>query len=148
MMKNMAEIMKMMETSIFEVFEKMYFISLEPDELENAEYAMEASIDFGGSVRGNLTILFSNQISEAMVQNMLSLKKSEITDQEIKDCLKETANMVCGNMLTKFDSTQKFELKIPVFFKPVNMDFADHDHRERLAFISNEGNLGVVLSAT
>lgn len=143
MKKMMTEMTK---TSIFEVFEKMYFISLEPGEFEYPAYAMGAFIDFGGSVRGRLKFLFSRQIATAMVQNMLNLEENEITGQEIEDCLKETANMVCGNLLTKLDANQRFELHMPEFFKIADSDFIEQDNIEKLAFISDDGKLGVILT--
>jgi len=137
---------EMTKTSIFEVFEKMYFIFLEPGEFEYRAYTMGAFIDFGGSVRGRLKFLFSRQIATAMVQNMLNLEESEITGQEIEDCLKETANMVCGNVLTKLDAIQRFELHMPEFFKIADSDVIEQDNIERLAFISDDGKLGVILT--
>ncbi len=137
--------MEMMEISISEVFEKMYFIFLEPDEFGDTSYTMGASIDFGGSAGGNMRLLFSRQISAAMVQNMLNMEKSEIPDQDIEDCLKEAANMVCGSLLSKIDTVQRLEMHIPVFLKSADLTINGQDPIKSVAFISDAGTLGAEL---
>jgi len=104
-----------MRLSIFEVFEKMFYIFLEPLDDENNEYDMEAAIRFEGFLSGEIRILLSKDIAKIMIQNMLGLKEDEITTQAMEDCSKEAVNMICGNFLGKFDSTKVFNLSIPSF---------------------------------
>ncbi|MBW2599309.1 MAG: chemotaxis protein CheX [Deltaproteobacteria bacterium] len=111
----MKKIEEMMRLSISEVFEKMFFVFLEPLDDECNEYDMEAAIRFEGSINGEVRVLLSRDIAKTMIQNMLGLKEDEITAQRMEDCSKEAVNMICGNFLGKLDSTKVFKLSIPTF---------------------------------
>jgi len=111
----MKKIQETLKFSIFEVFEKMFYIFLEPLDEESIGYDMEAGIRFDGCLKGEIRILLSKDMAENMIQNMLGLEKDEITSQIIEDCTKEAANMICGNFLGKYDSTKVFNLSIPTF---------------------------------
>ena len=117
MKENMEKIQQIMTPSISEVFEKIFFILLDPSQDEYKEYDMEATIRFEGAIRGGLRLLVSRDMADAMVENMLDLTGDEITLQIMEDCLKETANMVCGNFLKNFDGTDVFDLSAPGFKK-------------------------------
>jgi len=99
----------------FEVFEKMFFIFLEPLETTNSPYDHISYIDFNGKVTGGLSIMLSQGMAEMMAQNMLGCEKSEITGQVLTDCAKEAANMVCGNFLRKMDQDDIFTLGLPQY---------------------------------
>jgi CheY-specific phosphatase CheX len=101
-------------TSIFEVFEKMFYVFLEAAETSNWERRYVVSITFTGPVSGRLRAFFSQRLSEVMAQNMLNLEKDEITETLREDCLKESVNMICGNFLRNFDSSRVFDLSLPV----------------------------------
>jgi CheY-specific phosphatase CheX len=99
--------------AIFEVFEKMFFIFLEPVENTNNRYDHISSIDFEGRMKGGLSIKFSRKMAEMMARNMLGCEKDEITDHVLADCAKEAANMVCGNFLRKMSRDEIFKLGLP-----------------------------------
>ncbi|WP_299979102.1 chemotaxis protein CheX [Desulfobacula sp.] len=135
-----------MRFSIFEVFEKMFYIFLEPLDDESTEYDMEAAIRFEGFLSGKIRILFSMDIAKTMIQNMLGLKEDEITTQRMEDCSKEAVNMICGNFLGKLDSTKVFNLTMPSF----RMETASIEPGKnacRMNFDSDEGKIGVIFDA-
>jgi len=134
-----------MRLSIFEVFEKMFYIFLEPLDDENNEYDMEAAISFEGSLSGEIRILLSREIAETMIQNMLNIEEDKITEHDMEDCLKEAVNMICGNFLSKFDSTKVFNLSIPVFSEK-SRDFGLSENICRMDFNSDGGKVGVALT--
>jgi len=115
MKENMKKIEEMTRHSIFEVFEKMFFLFLEPLDDEGNEYDMEAAIRFEGSMSGEIRILLSMDIVKTMIQNMLGLKKDEITTQRMEDCSKEAVNVICGNFLGKLNNSRVFNLSPPIF---------------------------------
>ncbi|MBP7233288.1 MAG: hypothetical protein KBA28_15310, partial [Syntrophaceae bacterium] len=84
----MKKIQETMMTSIFNVFEKMFFVFLEPLD-EDIQYDMVTSIKFTGVMKGEIKAYLSRGIVDIMAQNMLSIEPSEITDQTIEDCAKE-----------------------------------------------------------
>lgn len=99
-------------TSIFEVFEKMFYIFLEQVEIRG-HYDMIAEISFKGPRRGGMRFYFPDSFSRTMAANMLNLEPDEITQTVMEDCLKESANMICGNFLHKFDAGRTFDLGLP-----------------------------------
>ncbi|MEN6317564.1 MAG: chemotaxis protein CheX [Syntrophaceae bacterium] len=111
-MKNMNETMM---AAIFDVFEKMFYVFLEPVNDENPKYDMEASIHFNGVSQGEVKVLVSEQLAKSMVQNLLGLEGGDIAEKDIEDCVKEAANMICGNFLGKLDQTKVFDLSTPTF---------------------------------
>lgn len=99
----------------FEVFEKMFFVFLEPVENEKFQCDAVSYIDFGGRATGGLSLMMSRGVVEMMAQNMLGCEPSEITEQMIEDCSKEAANMVCGNFLRKMSEEDIFNLNLPQY---------------------------------
>ncbi len=114
-MDDTLKIRRLLMDSIFEVFEKMFYLFLEPLDGEAGEYRYEASINFHGPYKGELAALFSRPLAQAMVENMLSIEETEIREELLEDCLKESVNMICGNFLRKFDASKVFDLSMPVF---------------------------------
>jgi len=101
--------------AIFEVFEKMFFIFLEPVEAANSPYDHISYINFDGKVTGGLSIMLSQGMAETMAHNMLDCEKNEVTGQVLADCTKEAANMICGNFLRKMSQDDIFTLGLPQY---------------------------------
>ncbi len=143
MKKKIAETMRV---SIFEVFEKMFYIFLEPLDDESNEYDMEAAIRFEGFLSGEMRILLSKDIAKTMIHNMLGLEKDEIITQSMEDCSKEAVNMICGNFLGKLDSTKVFNLSLPSFgMNSTSIEPGKNVYR--MDFDSDEGRVGVIIDA-
>lgn len=146
MMESMETMKQMMEISIFEVFEKMFFIFLEHSGDENNHYDHEASINFSGTVRGEVQLFISSRLARAMVVNMLGVEEGEVTEQDIEDCSKEAVNMVCGNFLGKLNNDQQsFDLTIPLYHQPPFGITADSKTTSQSHFISDDGVMRTVL---
>jgi CheY-specific phosphatase CheX len=148
MMENMQKIKKTLMTSIFEVFEKMFFVFLEPSDNKGWNHHSTVSIHFSGPMKGGLRACFSQELSDTMVQNMLNIDESEITEKLREDCLKESVNMICGNFLRNIDSSKVFDLSLPVY--ELGNDETGHTASDpseqtlRLDFASGTGMLGVI----
>lgn len=148
-MENTGKIQEILMNAIFEVFEKMFFVFLEPVD-EDIRYDMIASINFNGPIKGTIDILLTADLASAMVQNMLSVDENGVTPKLIEDCAKESANMIAGNFLEKYDSSKVFDLSIPTF-KKESAEFAAQETEAggtawNLCFESSEGLLGVKMS--
>lgn len=113
MMEAMGKMKKMITTSTFEVFEKMFFIFLEPVEKKDIVFDIETEIKFQGPVEGYMKMFLSDGLASSMVMNMLSLEEEEVTDYLKEDCVREAINMVCGNLMRTYDSSKVFNLSIP-----------------------------------
>ncbi|MDD5170336.1 MAG: chemotaxis protein CheX [Syntrophales bacterium] len=102
--------------SVFEVFEKMYYIFLEPRDYEcKGENRRVVRIRFSGDVSGEMSAYYSGALAESMVENALGVDKDEMNDHVIEDCLKECVNMICGNFLQKLEPDKVLHLSIPAY---------------------------------
>jgi CheY-specific phosphatase CheX len=148
-MDNMAKIRQTLTGSIFEVFERMFYVFLEPAERADDEYHYGACITFSGPLRGELTAAFSRPLAKVMLHNMLNVGNDEMNEGLMEDCLKESVNMVCGNFLSKYDSAQVFDLSIPTYTSgrqaPEIEAGADSEAIE-LNFLSGQGKLTVMMT--
>jgi len=144
MKENMKKIAEMLRLSIFEVFEKMFFIFLESSDIDNNEYDMEATIKFNGITDGEVKVLLSSGVIKTMVQNMLDLGEDEIDGQSMEDCSKEAVNMICGNFLGRLDSTKVFNLSIPTF-NPGCSEMSLGENVCRMDFDSDGEKVGVII---
>jgi CheY-specific phosphatase CheX len=148
-MENTKKIQEVMMNSIFDVFEKMFFVFLERLD-EDVKYDMVTSINFFGPLKGDIKIYFSKAIVRTMVQNMLGLEEKDVTDKEIEDCAKEAVNMISGNFLQKLDSSKVFDLSIPEFEKKSGTFTLTADQTKGLmlkfAFDSDEQLLGISMN--
>ena len=145
-MESMETMKRMMEISIFEVFEKMFFIFLEHSSDGNNHYDYEASITFSGTVRGEIRLFVSHRVARAMVVNMLGIEEGEITEKDIEDCSKEAVNMICGNLLGKLNNHEEtFELAIPLYHRSSLGITTDSNTTSHSHFKSDDGAMSAAL---
>lgn len=142
-----AKIKGHLTTAIFETFEKMFFVFLElssrPETAERPAYAAAAGISFKGLLNGSMTILFSRDILNAMVCNLLGLREEEITGQHLEDCAKESINIAGGSFLAYLESERAIDLSIPVYYPEMkNVETAGKD-TVVLCFESDNGSVEV-----
>jgi CheY-specific phosphatase CheX len=147
MRKPMKEMKEIMMAAIFDVVEQMFYVFLEPVGDKYPNYAMEAAIQFNGDLKGEMSIFVSDGLAKSMVHNLLGLEKGLMTKEDIEDCVKEVANMICGNFLGRLDQTRVFDLSIPSFSQPPRKVVAGSDFC-RLYFDSDGESFGAVLRLT
>lgn len=152
-MEEMQRINLSLKSSIFEVFEKMFFVFLETAEGSPAgTKTLRAFIRFRGPRSGILDLLFTPELAARMVQNLLLKDPDEISDRDVEDCLKESANVVCGNFLRFFDSSVSFDLSMPGFER--NPETPGEEKGEKagpplaMHFQSDDGGLSVYFRDT
>ncbi|MBN1381533.1 MAG: chemotaxis protein CheX [Deltaproteobacteria bacterium] len=114
-MANIKKTEEMLKRSIFEVFEKMFFIFAEPSRDEARFCQMRASISFDGPFKGEMQLRITHDLLRIMAKNMLNFEDHEVTDSVEEDCIKEAINMVCGNFLRKVEPDHIFDLSIPTY---------------------------------
>ncbi len=145
MMVNTKKIQEMLMNSIFDVFEKMFFVFLEPYD-EDIQYDLMTSIQFSGPMKGEIRTYLSRGIASLMVQNMLGLEPKEVTDNKMEDCAKEALNMIAGNFLNKLEPKEVFDLSIPAYVKKSDRLSEDSHAALSLMFDSDNRYLGIVLN--
>ena len=148
-MANTKKIEEMLMTAIFEVFEKMYYLFVEPLRVGDGTYQMTSAISFKGPSVGMMYLSLSRGIVEEMVKNMLNLEKEEITEQVMADCVKESINMICGNFVRKLDPEKVFHLSIPTFgvFRPEPQEGEDGGNDIRLTFTAEGGYIEIAVKS-
>jgi len=144
-MVNMKKIQEILMNSIFEVFEKMFFVFLEPFD-DEIQYDMVTSIHFNGPMKGEIKAYLSKGVASIMVQNMLGLEPAEVTDKTMEDCAKEALNMIAGSFLNKVDATQVFDLSIPEYEKKTDKFKKDSNATLSLTFDSDDQYLGITMN--
>ena len=146
-MANTKKIQELLMNSIFEVFEKMFFVFLEPFD-EDMQYDMVTSIQFNGPIKGEIKTYLSRGVASIMVQNMLGLEPKDVTDKTLEDCAKEALNMIAGSFLNKLDSTQVFNLSIPEYEGKTGKFNKDKDSNAilSLTFDSDDQYLGITMN--
>jgi len=144
-MVNMKKIQEMLMNSIFEVFEKMFFVFLEPFD-EDIRYDLVTSIQFNGPMKGEIRTYLSKEVARTMVQNMLGLEPKEVTDKTMEDCAKEALNMIAGSFLNKLDAAHVFNLSIPEYEKRTGQFKKDGQGLLNLSFDSDDQYMGISMN--
>ncbi len=140
-------IRKILTTSTFDVFEKMFFIFLEMSATGKQQYDLVTSIHFSGPVDGEIRLGCADSLVLAMIENMLSVKRDDITRIMKEDCAKEAVNMIAGQFLRTLDSTRIFHMAVPVCLPntaAVPQDETGQDLEQRLNFESAKGHLCIL----
>lgn len=103
-----------------EVFETMFFTFLEPiDELADADAPVSedayigALIAYHGPQSGSFAVYLPRRLAANITMNFLGVGEEDISDEQMLDTAKETANMAVGSLLGKIDPGGESKLDIP-----------------------------------
>jgi chemotaxis protein CheY-P-specific phosphatase CheC len=110
-----------MMTSISEVIETMFFMSLEfsdnasieTDVIKDTENNIACRIDFSGKFSGYFIFIMPEKLILEMTESFMGLDRNDITEEHSSGTIKEAINMLAGSSLSAFDSTIVFDLSIP-----------------------------------
>ena len=110
---------KILSTVAVETLEKLAFIFAFPDDerdIEQQEPAVVAWVSFSGFFSGTLAIKVSKQVLPEITANMLGVEgEEETTWVQQQDALKETINIICGNLLPAIAGKQRvFNIDTPM----------------------------------
>jgi len=123
----------------------MFFIFLEPGGRAPV-HDYESAVWFDGPQRGAIRILFTRPVARLMVRNMLGLDNGAVTDPHVEDCVKEAANMVCGNFLVNLDASKKFTMSLPAFSVKLGPPPALSEGVHAFDFDCEAGKMAVILT--
>ena len=98
--------------------EQLAFLFSFPDDGQvepDVESAVAARVLFSGPFRGALVITVSAQVLSELTANMLGVdSEDETTTEQRDDALKETINVICGNLLPAVAGRQAvFDIDAP-----------------------------------
>ncbi|MDA8164115.1 MAG: chemotaxis protein CheX [Desulfobacteraceae bacterium] len=148
-----VELKKKLYRTLSEVFETMFFTILEPleeppvPEEASGEDHFEAVIGYRGDREGTFRFYFPEQLARYITFNFLGLEPDEVTERQLLDTVKETANMAVGSLLGKLDPEGRCQLGIPESRRAVFPPPWLAAHPGAAAFNSEQGILWLVYEA-
>jgi len=137
---------------VIETIEKLVFMFASPYDPENStgeDPGTGVSVSFKGPFSGTLGMKVSGEVLSEIAANMLGVDdEGEITIEDKKDALKETINIICGNILPAIAGKQAvFDIDAPEIIKE-GEDIKGNDGEELvsdLKFSLDEGRCDLVL---
>jgi CheY-specific phosphatase CheX len=114
----MAEIpfQRALHDSVQEVLEKMFFVEVldePPGETGSPEADLAVKLTFEGSPSGSLTLRVSGTTASQIAADFLGLDESGLSAAQVEEVVCELANMICGSVLSRVESTTTFRLAAP-----------------------------------
>jgi len=105
-----------LKAATFEVLETMFFVF--PENLEEASGmfhgpGLRAWVPVAGPQRFRIGLTLPLSLAREMAVNFLGLEKDDLTPQQVEDVVKEAANMVAGNFLSKEEVPAAYNLEPP-----------------------------------
>jgi len=76
-----------------------------------------ATLSFNGPSAGSFYLLLPATMVTGITANFLGTEEEEINEEQKKDTVKESLNMIGGHMLSLFDKEGAFKLDIPEFIE-------------------------------
>jgi CheY-specific phosphatase CheX len=97
-----------------EVLERMFFIECLSESREFVpEPEVVARLTFDGDPPGDLELKVSASAARSVAADFLGTDPADLSEQEIHDVVCELANMICGSVLSRVESTATFRLAAP-----------------------------------
>ena len=110
------KVSKTMSRVSIETLEQLAYMFSSPSEKNEmlTPDATVASVPFSGPFSGRLTIKIDTSPVLELVANMLGIDENEIDSEQKSDAIKETLNILCGNLLPEIAGNQEiFHIKTP-----------------------------------
>ena len=110
------EAKEILTTVTIETLKHLAFIFLSPEE-ENSglmSESMAVCIFFSGPISGRLVLKMSPVVVLELTANMLGIDEDRVTTEQQYDAMKETINVICGNLLPAIGGNQTiFHIDVP-----------------------------------
>jgi CheY-specific phosphatase CheX len=112
----LPDLIEALRNSVTDVLEKMFFVrTLDEDELEACgnDTVLTAQLTFRGQPSGGLRLRIPAKAARSIAADFLGARDEELTDREVGEVICELANMICGSVLSRVESTVLFRLDSP-----------------------------------
>lgn len=146
-----------MTTSISEVLETMFFMTIEATEdtewtdLMDSAYGNNlfvSRINFHGPLSGSFFLMVPEDILSAMTEMFMGMETGDVTEMHLTGTISEAINMIAGNTFSKLDDQTVFNLEIPEAVKTASLPTPAQFPGNASIFFRIEtpgGNLGLLL---
>jgi chemotaxis protein CheY-P-specific phosphatase CheC len=106
---------ELLTTVTIETLKHLAFIFLSPEEDNGLmSDSMDVGISFSGPFSGRLVLKMSPVVVLELTANMLGIDEDTVTAEQQSDAMKETINVICGNLLPAIGGKQTiFHIHIP-----------------------------------
>lgn len=111
-----TEFDRALRASVEEVLEKMFFvqpIEEPPQSPGTASGEVAVRLTFEGSPSGTLTLWVSDSAARQIAADFLGADGGGLSSGQIGEVVCELANMICGSVLSRVESTSTFRLAKP-----------------------------------
>jgi CheY-specific phosphatase CheX len=111
-----------MTTSISEVLETMFFMTIEPSEVDKWADSVDdvsgvkhlaSRIEFSGPLSGFFVLAIPESILAEMAEMFMGVEPAEVNETHCTGIISEAINMIAGNAFSKLDDQAVFNLGIP-----------------------------------
>lgn len=107
---------EVLRQSVEEVLEKMFFIRALDDGALPARYeddAISAHLSFDGDPPGSLILHVAAGTARSIGADFLGEQEDDLNAAQVGEVICELANMICGAVLSRIESTAAFRLGAP-----------------------------------
>jgi len=144
-----------MATSISEVLETMFFMSLdfgnnasiETDVVGDSDKVVACKITFKGEFSGHFVFLVPENTLLEMTENFMGLDSGDISKEETEGTAKEAINMLAGATLSSFDSGLVFNLSMPEILDSKEATASAKESEDEIIVVTNTAGGYIALKA-
>jgi CheY-specific phosphatase CheX len=144
-----------MMTSISEVLETMFFMTIEATDVKqwadiNIDVINEkhfiSRIEFSGPLSGAFIFTVPHDILSGMTEMFMGLEAGEVTETHLSGTISEAINMIAGNTFSILDDQAVFNLEIPELVDAQSLSDTDGKTEKEALYLRIEtpdGRLGL-----
>jgi len=145
MRKQIHEALAQVGVETFEKLAFMFAFLADGEPAEQIEDAVSAGVVFSGPFSGRVTMNISAALLPELAANMLGLDdEAEVTLEQQYDALKETLNVVCGNLLPAIGGRDPiFNMEMPKVLSQDEMPEPEALSLVRLEFDEGECEIAI-----
>jgi hypothetical protein len=136
-----------LDEAVKAVLERMFFIAagdpLSPGAA--AEPSVQVRLTFEGEPSGSLHLRVALPAARSISADFLGIERAEVSEQQIGEVVCELANMICGSLLSRTDSSATFRLGAPAIVPDVLL-FDDPSNSTVCSLDTGSGALTAILT--
>ena len=116
-----AALIRAMKLSISNVLEKMFFLPLEFDDLNDSNGlsrlenngTFTVKLEFSGPLKGYFFLSMPKDMAAYVTANFLGKREDHVSGDDVKGTVKEIINMTAGNTFSTYNDQAVFNLGAP-----------------------------------
>jgi CheY-specific phosphatase CheX len=110
-----------MKNSISDVLGTMFFLPVDFNDSmslnefwdPDKEKTIAAKLNFNGPLSGHCILYIPEKLSVSITADFMGKEKDDISDNQVKETVKEITNMITGNTFSLYDPEAVFNLGVP-----------------------------------